>query len=144
MSFEEDILQTCLYFTTNSLARVITKMADEEFMITGLPPSHGYLIMWVNSHPGVIQKDLAYVLNLAPSTVTRFLDSLARRGYLERRVEGKISRIYPTEKGQVLQESLHEAWRNLYERYKNLLGEEAAQLLAQQIREASENLGQNI
>ena len=144
MSLEEDILQNCLYFTTNSLSRVITKMADEEFMITGLPPSHAFLVMWVNSHPGVIQKDLAYVLNLAPSTVTRFLDNLARRGFLERRVEGKISRIYPTEKGQALQETIHQAWHNLYTRYKDLLGEEAALHLAHQIREASEGLGQNI
>jgi DNA-binding MarR family transcriptional regulator len=83
------ILHNCLYFTANSLARVITRMADEEFRRTGLSPSHAFLMMLVNDTPGIAQKELAESLQLAPSTVTRFIDSLVHKGYLTREVEGK-------------------------------------------------------
>lgn len=34
----ESYLKHCLYFAANSLARTINKMAEEEFMVTGLLP----------------------------------------------------------------------------------------------------------
>ncbi|MEE8416834.1 MAG: MarR family transcriptional regulator [Desulfobacterales bacterium] len=70
----KSILHNCLYFTSNSLSRVITRMAEEEFRRTGLSPSHAFLMMLVNDNPGIGQKELCEQLHLAPSTVTRFID----------------------------------------------------------------------
>lgn len=70
----KSILHNCLYFTSNSLSRVITRMAEEEFRRTGLSPSHAFLMMLVNDNPGIGQKELREQLHLAPSTVTRFID----------------------------------------------------------------------
>ena len=72
----EKYLHNCLYFTANSLARRITAMAEEAFGKVGLSPSHAFLVMLVNEQPGISQKELSRALNLAPSTVTRFVDSL--------------------------------------------------------------------
>ena len=36
MSDINESLSDCLYFSSNKLARVVTKMAEEEFKITGL------------------------------------------------------------------------------------------------------------
>ena len=71
MTKSKSILHECLYFSANSLARVITRMADEEFHPTGLSPSHAFLMMLVNDNPGIGQKDLCEQLHLAPSTVNR-------------------------------------------------------------------------
>ena len=71
MTKSNTILHNCLYFTANSLARVITRMAEEEFRATGLSPSHAFLVMLVNDKPGIGQKELCEQLYLAPSTVTR-------------------------------------------------------------------------
>lgn len=136
------LLHHCLYFTANSLARAITRMTEEEFRITGISPSHAFLLMLVNATPGISQKELARQLHLTPSTVTRFIDHLAHRGYLERRAEGKISEIYPTEKGSQLQETIGLAWRRVYERYSDLLGEAQGQQLTQLTDQASQLLSQ--
>ena len=116
------LLQDCLYFTANSLARVITRMAEEEFRKTGLSPSHAFLMMLVNDHPGISQKELADNLHLAPSTVTRFIDSLVYKRYLTRKTEGKASKIYPTEEGKNLQSIIEDAWNNLHMKYAKVLG----------------------
>lgn len=51
-----------------------------------MSPSHAFLVIRVNEQPGLTQKELADLLKLAPSTVTRFLDDLERKGYIVRTV----------------------------------------------------------
>lgn len=134
------ILHNCLYFTANSLARVISRMAEEEFRKNGLAPSHAFIMMLASDSPGISQNELAEQLNLAPSTITRFIDTLANKGFLTRQSEGRMSRIYPTESGQVLRKNIDTSWQNLHERYSKILGREKGDELAAAIDAASAKL----
>lgn len=134
------ILHSCLYFTANSLARVISRMAEEEFRKNGLSPSHAFIMMLANDSPGITQNELAEQLNLAPSTITRFIDTLVNKGFLTRQAEGRMSRIYPTESGQVLRKNIDASWQNLHERYSQILGREKGDELAAAIDAASAKL----
>lgn len=135
------MLHNCLYFTANSLARQVSQLAEEEFRFTGLSPSHAFLLMLVNEHPGITQKELSEALNLAPSTVTRFVDSLTlKQGLVERRTEGKTARIYPTEKGKAAQSQIGQCWHNFYLRYSEILGETNGANLVREIDGANEKL----
>jgi DNA-binding MarR family transcriptional regulator len=136
----KSLLNNCLYFTANSLARVITRLAEEEFRPTGLSPSHAFLMMLVNDQPGIGQKELADHLHLAPSTVTRFIDSLVHQGYLTRRSEGKTSKISSTPAGEDLREPIAEAWKSLYERYSRVLGRQEGTELTSLIHAATGKL----
>ena len=91
------LLTCCLYFTANSLARVITRMAEKEFGKLGLTPSHAFLLMVAVDEPGISQKDLAGRLHLAQSTVSRFVDSLVLKGCIEKRALGKVAHVFLTE-----------------------------------------------
>lgn len=140
MDQEKSLLHHCLYFTANALSRVIARMAEEEFKITGLSPSHAFLMMVVNDNPGIGQKELGGQLHLAPSTVTRFIDSLVYRGYLIRKSKGKVSKIHSTSKGKQLKKPIDAAWKNLYHRYSRVLGMKEGDQLTQLIDEASHKL----
>lgn len=141
MAKVQEYLQNCLYFSANSLSRLITRMAEEEFRVAGLSPSHAFLMMLVNENEGVGPKKLSEFLHLAPSTVTRFVDSLAGKGYLRRETEGKASRIFTTPEGKALQGPIADAWKRLYYRYSDILGEESGQKLTKDIAEANIKLG---
>ena len=136
----KSILHNCLYFTANSLSRVITRMAEEEFRRTGLSPSHAFLMMLVNDNPGIGQKELCEQLHLAPSTVTRFIDSLVYKGYLTRKGDGKVSRVHATESGQSIRNPIAEAWKSLYQRYAKVLGLKKGDELTAMIDEAGKRL----
>jgi len=142
MGQDESFLRNCLYFTANSLARGMTRLAEAEFARTGISPSHAFLMMFVNERPGSIQKDLSVELNLAPSTVTRFVDTLVRKGLLRRTLEGRNALIYPTEEGARLQAELLGAWERLFQRYTQILGEEGSQSLTQAADQAARALGE--
>jgi MarR family transcriptional regulator, organic hydroperoxide resistance regulator len=137
MGRDKSLFHNCLYFTSSSLARVMTKTAEEAFGALGISPSHAFLLMSVNDHPGVRQKDLSDQLNLAPSTVTRFIDALVQKGFLERRTEGRATQVYSTPQGQALQPKLEAAWRELFLRYNRVLGEEFSRDLTRMVAEAT-------
>lgn len=140
MTKSKSILHNCLYFTANSLARVITRMADDEFRPTGLSPSHAFLMMLVNDNPGIGQKTLCEQLHLAPSTVTRFVDTLVYKGFLTRQSDGKASKVYATTEGSNLRQPIEDAWQRLHQRYAAVLGLKNGDKLTAMIDAASNRL----
>lgn len=137
---DESFLHNCLFFTTNRLSRAITKMAEEEFAMTGLTPMYGYLIRLVIGNPGIPHKELAEKLYISPSTLTRFVDKLVSKQLVERQVQGKNVFLYPTEKGRELEHTIRAASKNFYNRYQRILGVEPSVQIAKDMELMSEQL----
>ena len=125
-----DLLKNCLYFTANSMARVITRLAEEAFKPTGLSPSHAFVLMTAASSPGIGPGDLAGRLSLAPSTVTRFVDALVAKGLLTRTAEGRAARLAATPAGLARLKGVEQAWKRLHTAYSEILGPEGDRLAA--------------
>lgn len=133
-------LECCLFFTANSLARDITRMGEEEFARIGMTPSYAFVMTLAIQTPGISQKEISAGMNMAPSTVSRFIDALIMRGLLKKDVQGRTTYIHPTEKGVQLHESILAVWKNLYERYSRILGRKNGEELTRLCLEASKKL----
>lgn len=137
----KDLLKTykesCLYFTSNSLIRHITEIADEEFLITSLAPSYAYLMLLVIEEPGLTQNELSQKINLKPSTLTRFFEKLVQKGMVYKIHNGREVNIYATEKGNKTRELIDKALNNLYKRYCEIFGQEFAEKLTADIYKAN-------
>ena len=136
----KDYLNECLYFTANSLSRSISKMAEEEFKPLGIAPSHAFLLMLVFESPGSNQKDLAQHLHLAQSTVSRFINALVKKKLVKKKSEGKTAVVFATAEGEKLVEAIHESWKNLHERYSNVLGQHSSSFLTKMAADACAKL----
>lgn len=115
-------------------------MAEESFRPTGLSPSHAFIVMLVNDEPGIGPKQLCQALNLAPSTITRFVDTLVHRGYATKSSEGKTAAVFLTPAGKDLLPVIEAAWGSLYRRYSDILGEQAGQDLTRHLDRISKKL----
>ncbi len=133
-------LECCLFFTANSLARVITKMGEEEFANVGMTPSYAFLLTLAIETPGISQKELAAHLHMAPSTVSRFVDALVHKGLITKKTEGRSTYIFPTDQGLLRQPQIQKAWLGLYERYSKILGKEQGSVLTELTARASRKL----
>lgn len=137
---QANLLECCLFFTANSLSRVITKMGEEEFATVGMTPSYAFILSIVVDTPGVPQKELAAQLHMAPSTVSRFVDALVAKGFITKKLEGRNTFIFPTDSGEALKPAIGKAWFSLYERYSNILGKEQGENITAMTNMASKKL----
>lgn len=140
MADSKTLFECCLYFTANNLARTITRMAEEAFAPLGLSPSQAFLVMLAIESPGMSASDMASQLHLAPSTVTRLVDGLIRKDFVERKIEGKASLIHPTAKSKELVTEIAAAWKRLYHNYSDILGEDAGRDLTGLLHSAFQRL----
>jgi MarR family transcriptional regulator, organic hydroperoxide resistance regulator len=137
---ERDKYCKCLYYSANALSRIMTKMAEEEFSITGLNPSYAFLLMKVNEKPGIQPTEISNIMMLNPSTITRLVDKLVDKEYIEREINGKSVFLNPTRKSTDLDPKLREAWVRLYKRYTSILGENQANILTLGIYDVAQKL----
>jgi len=123
-------LNTCLFFSTMKLAREFGKLADEAFRKTGLSPSHAVLLYTINIKGEVQQKEVGELLHLTPSTITRLIDKLERKGYVKKQSEGKNVCLRTTPEGLAQQEQIITSWNLLHSSYQNTLtADESASFL---------------
>ena len=133
MSKEKTPYCKCLYYSANALARVITKIAEEEFAAVNLAPSYAFVVMTINKKPGIQSGELAEIMMLTPSTVTRLVDKLISQNLLKKHTEGRTVLIYPTPLSVELYPQITLAWSKIYKRYIDILGEDFAAKLTDDI-----------
>lgn len=117
-------LHTCLFFSTTKLARELGKLAEDAFAKTGLSPSHAFLLHVINQSIEIQQKEVGELLHLTPSTITRLIDKLERKGYVKKQMEGKNVCLFATPDGQAQEDEIIVSWKKLHEEYQNILTEE--------------------
>lgn len=135
--------EQCLYFTASRMTRSITRMAEEEFQTTGLSPTYAFLMLVVKEKQGISQKELGEKLHIAPSTITRFIEKLIHKGYVTSVSEGKRSLISMTPKGAELMVDIERCWRNLHNRFRDILGPEDGGQLTKLVYETCRKLEEN-
>lgn len=114
---KDNFLNTCLFFNTNAFSRHLLKLAELEFAALNLSPAHASLMLLVYETPGISPKQLSRLLQLNPSTVTRFVDALAKKKLVRRQSKGKVAFIFPTPRGLDIRGKVAQAYKNLYLKY---------------------------
>jgi len=140
MEPDENFLESCLFFNTNTLSRYLLKLAEKEFKYLNISPAHASLLLLVYDSPGISPKQLSHGLHLTPSTITRFIDSLEKKDLVIRKTKGKTASVFPSIKGLEYKKLIAVAYKKLYLKYTKILGPKTANQLSFSIFQANQEL----
>ena len=140
------MFERCLYFNLNALTRTVNQRWEQAYQTIGLSPAHAYLLRLALSSPGITQKQLAAELRLAPSTITRFIDALVKRGLLQRQSRDGDARewaIQPSDAARSLHSELERIGQELFQSMRSTLGEAHCSDLVGDLRQTHDSLINN-
>lgn len=88
-----------MHTEANRFSREISAFYDAYFEKDKLATSYIELILIVEEAGSTTQKGIAEKLSLAPSTITRFIDKLEKRGFVVKEMDGRSAMITLTKEG---------------------------------------------
>lgn len=115
-------VKSCLYFTISRLFRVMNKVAEDSFAELDICPTHAFLMLILeDKQKGMSVNEIAEALTIAPSTVTRFVDKLIVKKYVERVKVGKQSFTKLTRTGKNIMPKIYQCWDVLFGNVESLV-----------------------
>lgn len=112
------MLQTIGYLMVQ-VSRAHRNQASVILAELGLHAGQEILLMYLWENDGLIQSELALLMEVEPPTLTKMLHRMEKVGLLERRrdqQDARSYRIYLTDKGRALFEPVTHAWNVLESR----------------------------
>ena len=97
--------------------------------------------LWTDN--GITQMKLSECLNCEPPTVTNMVKTLERKDFVYRKkdsVDGRVSRVYLTEKGLAVREPIERVWHKQQDKLLNGLSAEDRKLLNGFLQQMENNL----
>lgn len=88
-----------MHTEANRFSREISAFYDAYFEEDKLATSYIELILIVDEAGSTTQKEIAEKLSLAPSTITRFINKLEKRGFVVKEMDGRSAMITLTKEG---------------------------------------------
>jgi MarR family transcriptional regulator for hemolysin len=83
-----------LLMLLNDVARLLRVAIDKRARMHDMTRAQWAMLIWLNRHSGLSQKELAEMLEVEPITVARLVDRLEQRGMVERRPDPTDRRVW--------------------------------------------------
>jgi DNA-binding MarR family transcriptional regulator len=119
----KDHFNSCLYFSASAVARILDRSAREHFGVAELSPTQGFMLIAVRKAPGISVSDLAEVLVLDQSTVTKTLEKMVLKGLVQREPIGRTVRIFLTVHGEQKEVDAKASWKKVQLAYQRIIGD---------------------
>ena len=127
-----------MHTEANRFSREISAFYDSYFKSEKLATSYIELILIVEEAGDVTQKEIADKLSLAPSTITRFINKLEKRGLVSKKMDGRMARIVLTNRGAQQAPELREKYHQAESDLQKLLGDKFVDTTRQLLDHGSE------
>ena len=137
---------TSITFVLTQLAVAYRTSLEKAMNEIGLHSGQIFVLMELWKDDGQSQVDLVKGLNLAAPTVNKMIKSLASNGFVECRAcssDGRLSRVFLTNKGAQIKGSVAEQWNIFEEHSYSSLTDTEKLMLTQLLSKLKENLSQN-
>ena len=110
----------------------------------GLHPGQEAVLKVLSEGDGQTMSQLAAVLSVQPPTITKRVTRLSAQGFLRRaasETDGRLARVFLTDEGRALVETIDRAWKRLEREALAGLDEKDRKKLRKLLRQVEKNLG---
>lgn len=121
------VAQECIANRVRLLNRAVSSMYDEALRPHGLRITQMSILVVVSTLEEATPGDFGRILCLEKSTVSRTLDRLRARGWIDvrSRADARSTRVGITAKGAAKLRAVSSAWRSIQRKAQEILGEDA-------------------
>ncbi|RJG00631.1 MarR family winged helix-turn-helix transcriptional regulator [Noviherbaspirillum sedimenti] len=140
---EEINWDTRLGFLMHDVSRLRRTVFDEFMKPLGVTRSQWWVLAYLSRHDGMIQSDLADMLELGKAALGGLIDRLESSDFIQRRADAtdrRVKRIYLTEKGVQIIKQMRNSNQDMSERILNGLNEAERQNLFELLALVKKNL----
>ena len=132
-----------LGFLMHDVSRLRRIVFDEFMKPLGVTRSQWWVLAYLSRNDGMIQSDLANVLDLGKAALGGLVDRLESSGFIERRADGadrRVKRVYLSSKGTQTVEEMRIRSHEMSERVLDGLDHEKRLALAEMLTTVKKNL----
>ena len=126
--------------SVNSFSRTLTSFFDDRLSRFDLATSYVELMILMREHESVSQKEIADLLSLAPSTITRFVDNLRKEGYITKKRSGRNMTIELTDEGRLISSDMEKEYQETVKVIRELMGEKYLETVGKLLEYGSREL----
>ena len=140
---EEENWDRRLGFLMHDVSRLRRIVFDEFMKPLGATRSQWWVLAYLSRHDGMIQSDLANVLDLGKAALGGLIDRLETAGFIERRPDGtdrRVKRVYLSPKGTHTVKEMRLRSHEMSERILQGLNWDQRQALAEMLTTVKQNL----
>jgi len=124
-------------------SKALRSRSGSHLMRIGLHPGQELVLKVLADADGRTMSQLALALGVQPPTVTKMVTRLSAQGYVRRQVsdtDGRLARVYLTETGRALVESVDKSWKRLEREAMAGLDDKDRKKLRKLLRQVEKNL----
>ena len=127
----QEAADQCIALRLRFLSRVITKIYDQALLPLDIKANQATMLLMLFIHGDSTPVELGKVLQMEKSTVSRNMDRLRKKGWIEitEKDQGPSRIIRVTPKGKELLAAMHVEWRKAQRKASGLLGDEGVRSL---------------
>jgi MarR family transcriptional regulator, transcriptional regulator for hemolysin len=134
-------------FLISDVARLLKTYSNRRAEEVGMTRAQWAVLFRLERHEGMIQSELAAILDIEPITLARIIDKLAEQKLVERRSDPKDRRawrLYLTDNARPVLERLHEVGEEIMASALSGLDEETVARLVGQMSQVKESLKEQL
>lgn len=129
-----------MHFTVNSFNREISRLFDGYFEKDSLATSYIELLLLLQKEPELSQNVIAENMNLAASTITRFIRKLEKQNLVEKQKKGRSIEVQLTKKGREKCNDFQKKYDAATRELEEILGEKYVSTMEQLLEHGVEQL----
>lgn len=138
-----DMSKTLMGYYLDSIYKIEKAIFDEEFEKIGITFSQFKVLNWLWRHGELTQKELHNFVQVKPSSLTKILNILIKKGLVQRQQDpndARVKKVKTTKAGDAIEQNAWQVVQDFDSKLRGILTQEEYEITVNSLRKLTESL----